>query len=127
TSRFYGSSVELLPRYAWFVGNSPLRAWPVGQKRPNDLGLFDLHGNVWNWVADPAYYYPQGKEREVIVDNEYLYKGYMIYISDSRSSLVLRGGSFMNQPAVVRSAGRSKNRPADRSHIVGFRLARTYR
>jgi formylglycine-generating enzyme required for sulfatase activity len=80
TSRSYGSSVELLPRYAWYLGNARDRSWPVGQKRPNDLGLFDLHGNVWNWVADPGYVYPQGTGGGAIIDNEDLYGGYMIYI-----------------------------------------------
>src|SRR5262249_36081739 len=45
TSRSYGSSLELLPRYAWFRGTiEDRRTWPVGQKRPNDLGFFDMHG-----------------------------------------------------------------------------------
>src|SRR5262249_16963575 len=122
------SSVELLPRYAWFLGNSQDRAWPVGQKRPNDLGLFDLHGNVWNWVADPGYFYPQGTGGRVIVDNEDLYGGDMIYISDSKGGRILRGGSFFVHLTSVRSARRGSDRPADRSvYGGGFRLARTYR
>ena len=64
---------DLLPRYAWYQGNSQDRAWPVGQKRPNDLGLFDMHGNVWNWMADPGYRYPQGTEARAIIDRGYLY------------------------------------------------------
>ncbi|MBI1913292.1 MAG: SUMF1/EgtB/PvdO family nonheme iron enzyme [Planctomycetes bacterium] len=125
TARSYGSSVELLPRYAWFQGNSQDRAWPVGQKRPNDLGLFDLHGNAWNWVADPGYRYPLGTGDRVIIDNEDLYRGYMIYISDSKSSRVLRGGSFVNRATNVRSAQRLIYRPASRNYVYGFRLART--
>jgi formylglycine-generating enzyme required for sulfatase activity len=53
-SRYFGSYLELLPRYAFFMGNSREQAWPVGQKRPNDLGLFDMHGNVWQWCQDPC-------------------------------------------------------------------------
>src|SRR5262249_23739273 len=89
TSHSYGRSVELLPRYAWFLDNSQDQAWPVGQKRPNDLGLFDMHGNVWNWVADPGYPYPQGPGLRVIIDQEDLYRGDMISISDSTNSRVL--------------------------------------
>jgi eukaryotic-like serine/threonine-protein kinase len=47
TSRYFGETEELLPRYAWYVTNSQDRTWPVGSKKPNDLGLFDMHGNVW--------------------------------------------------------------------------------
>src|SRR5262249_58653600 len=45
TSRPHGVSAELLGQYAWDVHNALARAWPVGQKRPNDFGLFDMHGN----------------------------------------------------------------------------------
>src|SRR5439155_4468852 len=48
TSRFYGSANDLLGHYSWFAGNSDDRAWPVARKKPNDFGLFDMHGNVWN-------------------------------------------------------------------------------
>src|SRR5205814_313433 len=62
SSRYYGSSLELLPRYAWcfYPANRTWlnRTWPVGQKLPNDLGLFDMHGNVWTWVEDPYGDYP---------------------------------------------------------------------
>ncbi len=127
TSHSYGSSVELLPRYGWFLGNSQDQAWPVSQKRPNDLGLFDMHGNVWNWMADPGYRYPQGPEARAIIDQEDLYRGDMIYISDSNNSRVLRGGTFINPPAGVRSAQRIYIRPGLGFYNVGFRLARTYR
>jgi serine/threonine protein kinase/formylglycine-generating enzyme required for sulfatase activity len=125
TSNYYGSSVELLTRYAWFLGNSQDQAWPVGQKRPNDLGLFDMHGNVWNWVADPGYPYPQGKGAQAIIDQEDLYSGDMIYISDSKNSRVLRGGTYINPPAGVRSAQRIYIRPGLAFYNVGFRFART--
>jgi formylglycine-generating enzyme required for sulfatase activity len=97
----------------------------VGQKRPNDLGLFDLHGNVWNWVADPGYRYPVGAG--VVIDNEDIYSGKMIDISDSRSSRVLRGGSFNGHPSSVRSAQRNFGRPGNRNFNGGFRPARTCR
>ena len=55
TSRYYGTSVELLGQYAWYVENSRNRAWPCGQVKPNDLGLFDMLGNCMNgaWTQKP--------------------------------------------------------------------------
>src|SRR5262249_23284302 len=64
TSRHYGEGQELLGRYAWFLGNSRDRAWPVGQKRPNDLGLFDMHGNVWAWCQEGGWDYPDGRAED---------------------------------------------------------------
>src|SRR5262249_11548639 len=126
--RYYGSSVELLPRYAWFLAKGQEHAWPVGQKRPNDLGLFDLHGNVWNWVSDPGYPYPLGTGTRVIVDNEDLYRGEMIYISaNSKVTRVLRGGPFDVQASSVRSSNRSNGQPSSRYNAVGLRVARTCR
>jgi len=54
TSRYYGSTVDLLWRYAWYKDNAHDRTWPAGQKKPNDLGLFDMHGNVWDMVPGRA-------------------------------------------------------------------------
>jgi len=118
SSRSYGSSVELLGRHAWYIHNAQDRSWPVGQKRPNDLGLFDMHGNVWTWVQDRAFDYPQGVG--AIEDKEDIRN-----IVD-RTSRVLRGGSFTNRTLVVRSAQRDHIRPDDRSYSVGLRVARTY-
>jgi serine/threonine protein kinase/formylglycine-generating enzyme required for sulfatase activity len=118
SSRYYGSPEELLPRYAWYLHNARDRAWPVGQKRPNDLGLFDMHGNVWNWCQESTWAYaPDGtKAIEDIED-----------IRDISSELFrsFRGGSFVNPPRDVRSAFRSDNRPDNRGGSVGFRPART--
>jgi formylglycine-generating enzyme required for sulfatase activity len=68
SSRYYGSSVELLPRYAWYAANSQERAWPVGQKRPNDLGLFDMHGNLWTWAQD-VYARPRAAPGPAVIED----------------------------------------------------------
>jgi formylglycine-generating enzyme required for sulfatase activity len=120
TSRYYGSAMDLLPRYAWYIGNAQDRAWPVGQKRPNDLGLFDMHGNVWTWCQDSGWRYLPGTPDRPAKDGEDKRE-----ISD-RLSRVLRGGSLDSPPADVRAAYRFNFfRPASRSLSVGLRVART--
>jgi formylglycine-generating enzyme required for sulfatase activity len=120
TSRYYGNTVELLPRYAWFVRNSQDRTWPVGQKRPNDLGLFDMHGNVWNWCQDPYLSYPIQEGDKTVIDQENTHD---ILYTISR---VLRGGSFFSLPSAVRSPNRINLRPSNRFSDFGLRVARTY-
>jgi formylglycine-generating enzyme required for sulfatase activity/serine/threonine protein kinase len=116
SSRSYGTAVELLPRHSWHQANSQDRTWPVGQKRPNEFGLFDLHGNVWCWCQDPALIYRSGR----VEDKE--------DISDIKDQLsrVLRGASFLNRAPYVRSANRNVNRPAIRFSLIGVRACRTY-
>ena len=52
TSRYYGLSTDLLGKYAWYQANSQEHAWPCGSLLPNDLGLFDMLGNVFEWCQD---------------------------------------------------------------------------
>src|SRR5262249_43576600 len=52
TSRYYGLSTDLLGRYAWYQANSNERAWAGGSLLPNDLGLSDTLGNVYEWMND---------------------------------------------------------------------------
>jgi Sulfatase-modifying factor enzyme 1 len=60
TARYYGRSEELLPKYAWYLRNAKDRSWPVGSLKPNDLGLFDMHGSAWNWCSDGYISYKPG-------------------------------------------------------------------
>jgi formylglycine-generating enzyme required for sulfatase activity len=115
TSRYYGSMVALLDRYAWYQKNSgePNRVQSCGRLLPNDLGLFDLLGNVYEWCQDRSGKKPEGK----MPSND--------DITDDIPRL-LRGGAFTNRPAGVRSAYRDWNAPAYRNIYLGFRPARTY-
>ena len=82
---------------AWYQGNSGLKPHPVGQKRPNAWGLYDMSGNVWEWTGS-------------------------CYESDC-GRRVNRGGSWTNRPGAVRSANRDWSDPTDRNDDLGFRLA----
>jgi formylglycine-generating enzyme required for sulfatase activity len=117
TARYYGRGEGLLPRYAWFQKNSEDRAWPVGRLRPNDLGLFDALGNVWQWCEDPGLYYDTD-QKEDKENQKYV-------LIDERMSRLLRGGSFYYQPVNLRSAYRVSNRPGNRDFTFGFRPVRT--
>jgi formylglycine-generating enzyme required for sulfatase activity/tRNA A-37 threonylcarbamoyl transferase component Bud32 len=120
TSRYYGETDELLAKHAWYNKNSQERTWPVGNLKPNDLGLFDMQGNVFTWCQDSYKPYPAGKGEEAAEDQE---DGLVV---NSTVSRVLRGGSVIRVGALVRSARRLSEPPTNRSYTVGFRLARTF-
>jgi formylglycine-generating enzyme required for sulfatase activity len=121
TGRYYGETEELLPKYGWYMKNSRERARSVGSKKPNDLGLFDMHGNVWTWCQESYGPYPTVKDGEVIEDEEDAYS------INNVITRVVRGGSFDGPAMSVRSARRRDFVPAIRSREYGFRPARTYR
>ena len=60
TAYHFGTAANRLGQYGWYEGNSNNRTHPVGGKRPNAWGLYDLHGNVWEWVQDWYGAYPRG-------------------------------------------------------------------
>jgi formylglycine-generating enzyme required for sulfatase activity len=117
TSRYYGSPADLLGHYAWFAGNSDDRAHSVGQKKPNDFGLFDLHGNVWNWCQSARRAYPT--DGGIHPDEESL------SVVDERATLTMRGGAFHRLTSRVRCAHRQYNRPGARNEYMGLRVVRT--
>jgi formylglycine-generating enzyme required for sulfatase activity len=119
TAYSFGEPEDLFGKYAWYSGNSPSRSRPAGQLRPNDQGLFDMHGNAWEWTQDAYKAYGNPDGREVTSDKE--------DTSDinNQNSRVLRGGSFDSRASSGHSAYRRKLVPADRSYYLGFRLART--
>jgi formylglycine-generating enzyme required for sulfatase activity/tRNA A-37 threonylcarbamoyl transferase component Bud32 len=116
-SYFYGRSEELLARYGWYHTNGEERAWPVGRLRPNDLGLFDTLGNVWEWVEDP---------RSDDYGDQFNDKKNPLQLRLKDQSLrFLRGGSFFVFAVNVRCANRFSARPATDDNSFGFRPART--
>jgi eukaryotic-like serine/threonine-protein kinase len=128
TARSFGDSEDLLPRYGWTWLNSSDHTWPVGQLLPNELGLFDMLGNVWEWchdgtVSDDANHYPEYP------------KGMLLHPAPDRDftpPLVsgiayrfLRGGAFDYAPAQARCAHRYKVNTSLKEGTIGFRVVRT--
>jgi formylglycine-generating enzyme required for sulfatase activity len=120
TSRYYGATLDLLGRYSWYITTSQDRAWGCGRLQPNDLGLFDMLGNVFEWCQDRYSSYRTSADSK-ITDNLNVFD-----VSDEKSDRLLRGGSFPDRPAYIRSADRLGKRPSSRVINVGFRPARTY-
>jgi formylglycine-generating enzyme required for sulfatase activity len=104
---------------------------PVGQFPPNAFGLYDMHGNVWEWCLDPWHKNYQGEPpRDGSVwdedNNDNRYQNLLIstkkLLTDKRDR-VLRGGSWNHNPRNCRSANRNWNNPDNRYYSnVGFRV-----
>ena len=120
TSRYYGVSTDLLNAYARQQANSRDHAWSCGSLLPNDLGLFDMLGNAFEWVQDGTHRpMPQrrGLYRDIINTSE---------IIKDTTPRFLRSVSFDVLPAYVRSAYRYADAPSNRNTNLGFRPSRTY-
>jgi formylglycine-generating enzyme required for sulfatase activity len=116
TTRFsFGDNESSLSEYAWYSNNSGTRTHPVGQKKPNAWGLYDMHGNVWEWCQDWYGNYYGGD-----VNNP---NG-----PSSGNNRVFRGGSWDYGPGGLRSAFRLSTAPDDSDYDLGlgFRVARAF-
>lgn len=99
-----------LEEVAWYANNSEGKTHPVGQKSPNAWGIYDMHGNIWEWCRD--YYGPY--QTEDLTDPEGPKSGY--FRSD-------RGGSWINYyPSLLRSANRFCRNPNYEYNFLGFRI-----
>jgi serine/threonine protein kinase/formylglycine-generating enzyme required for sulfatase activity len=120
TSRPYGSADGLLNSYAWHIMNSRRRTWPVGMKKPNDWGLFDMLGNLWQWCQEGNVPYPPQQGGRPVEDTE---DGQAV--SDN-SPRITRGASFDNPPVDLRSGHRGAGYPMVTVNAYGMRVARTF-
>jgi formylglycine-generating enzyme required for sulfatase activity len=87
-------------------------------KLPNPLGLYDMHGNIWEWTRDLGDDYTSG----VFVNPSEADSGNCKFVKDTLC--VLRGGSFDDPPEFLRSADRGRFEPENRNTNVGFRCVR---
>jgi formylglycine-generating enzyme required for sulfatase activity len=111
----FGDDESKLNEYAWYWDNSEVKTHPVGQKKSNAWGLYDIHGNVWEWVEDDWHDNYDGAPNDG-----------RAWVSDPRGAYrVLRGGGWLNGARRCRSADRGIGRPGDRYNLVGFRLSRS--
>jgi len=112
TTYSFGDSESELGDYGWYDKNSGKTTHPVGSKKPNGWGLYDMHGNVWEWCQDWYGSYPSGSTTDPTG-------------AASGSSRVRRGGSWLSYSVLCRSASRSRGTPGIRSIILGFRVLRS--
>jgi formylglycine-generating enzyme required for sulfatase activity len=109
TSFSFGDDDAALGEHAWFAGNSERTTHEVGTKKANPWGLYDMHGQVWEWCEDRFNAYPDGGVIDPLGDPTGPYR-------------VLRGGTFRSVPDFCRSASRFGDQPGVRDGLVGFRV-----
>lgn len=116
TQYHFGDDEAQLEEYAWYDKNADGKTQPVGQKKPNQFGLYDMHGNVWEWCEDHWHEDYTGAPADGsawIDDND-----------EKTRQRVLRGGSWGFDPLGLRARYRDWDRRDYRSRYNGFRVAR---
>ena len=113
TGYCFGDDESRLAEYAWFYRNSNSQTHPVGEKKSNPLGLYDMHGNVWEWYSDWYGNYPSVAVADPVGPKE-------------GSDRVNRGGRWSGEAAFCRSAYRHWSSPAFRGIDLGFRVALSF-
>ena len=107
----FGDNPDNLPLYGWFKDNAHDQARPVAKLRANQYGIYDGHGNVWEWTQD-WYREPSGES----IDR---------FGMDTEGQRIIRGGSVVNTPYALRSASASREYPSSKHYYLGLRLVRS--
>jgi formylglycine-generating enzyme required for sulfatase activity len=110
TSYGFGSEASLLDRFGWFLENSGKKVHPGREKRPSVRGMFDLHGNLFEWTHDWKGDFGDSRQTDPVG-------------AKTGSFRVNRGGSWFNEAANCRSAYRNRDDPSFRCNDYGFRVA----
>ncbi len=116
TAYSFGDDPAQLGNYAWFDGNSGKQTHPVGQKQPNGFGLYDMHGNVYEWCEDTWHDNYDGALKD----------GSAWITGANEDWRVVRGGGYGSSVGNLRCAYRIRlNRQHDWNGNLGFRLVRS--
>jgi formylglycine-generating enzyme required for sulfatase activity len=112
TAFYFGDDENQLESYAWYTANSDNKTHPVGDLKPNTLGLYDMHGNVLEWCQDVWHddYIGAPDDGKAWLD------------SGSPTGRVLRGGSYIHSADYCRSACRFHNLLTSQNSAYGFRV-----
>jgi len=113
TDYHFGTDGSSLGNYAWFTDNSGSETHPVGQKMPNPWGLYDMQGNVLEWVSDKydEYYYEESPDTDP--------QG-----SDFGNDRVMRSSAWLSKASSCYSYSRGWYEPDFKSFFVGFRIVK---
>ncbi|MBF0328630.1 MAG: formylglycine-generating enzyme family protein [Nitrospirae bacterium] len=101
-----------IDQYAWTGSNADGKLHPVGRSKPNGIGLYDMSGNVWEWVEDdyaPNCYQDQERDNPICI---------------GAGNRVIRGGSFQLSARFARCSARSSANPSESVYSVGFRVVK---
>ncbi len=118
TKYWIGDQAEDLVRAGWFIGNSGGRTHAACELKANPFGLYDIHGNVWEWVQDKwdATWYGQFQDKPAINPDAPFHAGFPPGV---------RGGNWLNSTSNGRSSTRLPIDPWHRYHVLGFRVSLT--